>query len=262
MSSVEPTDARHRPPEDAYDALARSLAPRSVLVTGGSSDRSPLVHGLRERHAEVTDIDAHALQTRAATPGSSADGRYDLVICVDPPASPLDEAASLAATLAALSDTILLSLDRVDVAPGQHTAETATDWPRFLAEQDMFRDFAHDAAYLSPSAALYRRSPASPAELVERYEHALHSARVAAEAQVEMLEADRHQLRKEILRVRDLAVGRQAELASALARVEELESLLSRYDNVENRLQHILDSRSWRMTQTVGLPLRKLRGLR
>lgn len=262
MSPVEPTDARNRPPEDACDALVRSLAPRSVLVTGASADRSPLVHGLRERHAEATDIDAHALAARTAPAASSTDGPYDLIVCVDPPALPLDEAASLAATLAALGDTILLSLARVDVAPGQDTPETATDWPRLFAEQGMFRDFAHDAAYFSPSAALYRRSPASPAELVERYEHALHSARVAAQAQVEMLEADRHQLRKEILRVRDLAVGRQAELASALARVEELESLFGRYDNLENRLQDILDSRSWRMTQTIGLPLRKLRGLR
>jgi hypothetical protein len=261
MPPVEPTGGKGRPPEGACDALVRSLGPRSVLVTGGRADRSQLVHGLRDRHAEVTDIDADALRLRASG-GTSVDDRYDLVICIDPPGLPLDEAASLAAAVAVVGDTVLLSLDAPDGAPEHAPPDTATEWPRLLAEQGMFRDFAHDAGYLSPSAMLYRRSSASPAEVVQRYEHALHSVLVESRAQVEMLEADRQQLRKEVLRVRDLAVGRQAELASALARVEELESLFSRYDNLEHRLQDILESRSWRMTQTVGLPLRKLRGLR
>jgi hypothetical protein len=232
-----------------------------VLITGGTADRSPLVHGLRDRDAEVTDIDADVLRVRASA-GSPADDRYDVVVCIDPPGLPPDEAASLAAALAIRSDTVLLSVDRADVTPERDAPETATEWPRLLAEQGMFRDFGHDAAYLSPSAALYRRSSATPAELVGHYERALHDVLVESRAQVDMLEADRHQLRKEVLRVRDLAVGRQAELASALARVEELESLFGRYDNLEHRLQDILDSRSWRMTQTIGLPLRKLRGLR
>jgi len=35
---------------------------------------------------------------------------------------------------------------------------------------------------------------------------------------------------------------------------------IKRYDNVEQRLKAMLESNSWRLTQAVGVPLRRLRG--
>jgi hypothetical protein len=71
-------------------------------------------------------------------------------------------------------------------------------------------------------------------------------------------EAER-QLRKEILRLRDLVVGKDAELATALGRAEELEATIMRYDNLEQQLNAMRGSTSWRLTQALGLPLRKFR---
>jgi hypothetical protein len=67
------------------------------------------------------------------------------------------------------------------------------------------------------------------------------------------------QLRKEVLRMRDLVIGREAELATARGRIEELEAVLGRYSNLEQRLNDVLMSNSWRLTQAAGMPLRKLR---
>ncbi|MDD9372395.1 MAG: hypothetical protein PV358_19895, partial [Acidimicrobiales bacterium] len=50
-----------------------------------------------------------------------------------------------------------------------------------------------------------------------------------------------------------------AELATARGRIEELEAMLGRYANLEHRLNEVLSSNSWRLTQAAGVPLRKLR---
>jgi hypothetical protein len=117
----------------------------------------------------------------------------------------------------------------------------------------------HDAGYLAVDAVLFQRSTPMVADLVQQYEQALVDLRLRAEVDAGRLDAEQQQLRKEVLRTRDLAFGRQAELASALARVEQLESLLARYDNVEQRLHDVLNSRSWRVGQALGLPIRMLR---
>lgn len=64
---------------------------------------------------------------------------------------------------------------------------------------------------------------------------------------------------QEVLRLRDELVGLQAELGQAQGRVAELEALLQRYENLRQRYEAMVASRSWRMTQALGTPLRKLR---
>jgi hypothetical protein len=54
-------------------------------------------------------------------------------------------------------------------------------------------------------------------------------------------------------------IGREAELATALGRLEELQAMLGRYANLEERLNAVLESRSWRLAQAAGLPVRMLR---
>lgn len=78
--------------------------------------------------------------------------------------------------------------------------------------------------------------------------------------EIEALQLERAELHKEILRLRDLVVGRDAELATALGRIEELEAMLGRYVHMEQRLNSVLESRTWRIAHTVSTPLRVLRG--
>src|SRR5690606_40497389 len=68
------------------------------------------------------------------------------------------------------------------------------------------------------------------------------------------------ELRKEILRLRDLVAGAESAAGSARGRVEEMKAELERYVNLEQRLNDILRSRSWRLMWAAGLPLRRLRG--
>jgi hypothetical protein len=238
--------------------LVGLLSPRSVLVTGGDA-RGALADDLRDRDIEVDDVDPAVLQAGPDHAERRQARHYDLVVCLGPLPLPAEGPAELVAAMAASGDAVLFSAETSTDQAAPPTNEHVADWSKAFADHGLFRDFTHDASYLSPAAVLYRPSRPSSATLVQLYERALHDAEEGARAQLEMLEAERQQLRKEILRVRDLAFGRQAELASALARVEQLEGMLGRYDNLEQRLHDMLDSRSWRVTQTIGLPIRMLR---
>jgi flavorubredoxin len=135
----------------------------------------------------------------------------------------------------------------------------------------MLRDFRHDASYVSPWAALYRRQDLSLGDVVLDYDRAWSELRAetlalrtaVAEARRELearsTAAETEELRKEILRLRDLVVGKEAELATALGRVTEMESMIGRYDQVEQRLTAVLGSSSWRIGQAVTRPINALR---
>jgi hypothetical protein len=226
----------------AAETIVQLLTPVTVLVSGAAA--SGLADDLRRHGVEVDD---------AGAAGGSARS-YDLVVHVDSATERDDDAEALVDALAA-GEIVLFSSGGV----GPSSAEGTAGWARLFAEHGLFRDLEHDAGYIAPDAALFRRSTPALAVLVQRYEQALADLRLRADADVARLDAEHRQLRKEILRTRDLAFGRQAELASALARVAQVESTLARYDTLEQRFHDVLNSRSWRFTQTLGLPLRMLR---
>ena len=60
-------------------------------------------------------------------------------------------------------------------------------------------------------------------------------------------------------RLRGLVAGAESPAGAAPGRVEELSAELERYTNLEQRLNALLQSRSWRLVWAAGLPLRKLR---
>ena len=63
-----------------------------------------------------------------------------------------------------------------------------------------------------------------------------------------------------MLRLRDAAIGHEAELATAHGRTAELEDQVGRYASIEDRLDEVLASTSWRLDPGRGRrPLRKLR---
>jgi len=78
--------------------------------------------------------------------------------------------------------------------------------------------------------------------------------------EADALQSELEALDKEVLRLRDALIGKEAELATALGRIEELETTILRFLNMEQRLDSVLQSRSWRLMWAAGAPLRKLRG--
>jgi len=80
-----------------------------------------------------------------------------------------------------------------------------------------------------------------------------------AEADAAAPRDELEECRKEVLRLRDLVTGREAELGEARGRIAELSAELVRYTHLESRLDAVLESNSWRIAQALGAPLRALR---
>jgi SAM-dependent methyltransferase len=271
------------------DSIVSQLSPRRVLDAGCA--KGFLVAALRERGVDASgfDISEYAI---ADAPEDAQDhvhvgsltepieGHYDLITCVEviEHLDPAD-AATAVANLCSATDTILLSSTPGDQDEVTHVnVQPPERWSQLFATNGFFRDFHHEAAYLSPWAALYRRTPASIGDVVLDYDRAWAQLRqetveqrralLALQEQMERipphegLEQEVESLRKEVLRLRDLLMGRDAELGTALGRVTELEEAIHRYANLEQHLDDVLNSRSWRLMWAVGAPLRGLRGLR
>ena len=276
-------------------AIVAQLNPRTVLDAGCA--KGFLVAALRERGVDAVgfDLSEFAISDAPASARSHVrvgsltepiEGTYDLVTCIEviEHLDPADGHTAVA-NLAAASDRLLLSSTPADRDEPTHVnIQPPERWSQMLAAHGMFRDFHHDPSYLSPWAVLYRRGDPTLTELVMDYDRAWSELRVETleqrkailemQEQLEVLHAqvngglemplprppdEREQLRKEVLRLRDLVIGREAELATALGRLEELQAMLGRYANLEERLNAVLESRSWRLAQAAGLPVRMLR---
>lgn len=267
------------------DAIVTQLNPTTVLDAGCA--KGFLVAALRDRGVEAYgfDLSEHAVAdapesakpyVRVGSLTDPIDRTYDLVTCIEviEHLDPAD-ANQAVAHLAAASDRLLLSSTPGDRDEPTHVnIQPPERWSQLFAGRGMFRDFRHDASYLSPWAVLYRRGEPSLVDLVLDYDRAwselraetLEQRRALLDVQAKLDEsrsekphAEIEHLRKEVLRLRDLVIGREAELATALGRVEELDALLGRYANLEQRLDEVLSSNSWRLSQAAGMPLRKLR---
>lgn len=276
-------------------AIVAQLNPRTVLDAGCA--KGFLVAALRERGVDavgfdlsefaISDAPASARpHVRVGSLTEPIEGTYDLVTCIEviEHLDPADGHTAVA-NLAAASDRLLLSTTPSERDEPTHVnIQPPERWSQMLAAHGMFRDFHHDPSYLSPWAVLYRRGDPTLTDLVMDYDRAWSELRVETleqrkailemQEQLEVLHAqinggsqmplprppdEREQLRKEVLRLRDLVIGREAELATALGRLEELQAMLGRYANLEERLNAVLESRSWRLAQAAGLPVRMLR---
>jgi len=271
------------------DAIVTQLNPTTVLDAGCA--KGFLVAALRERGVDAVGFDLSEVAVEGAPEAAKGhvrvgsltepiEGRYDLITCIEviEHLDPAD-AARAVANLSGASDRVLLSSTPADRDEPTHVnIQPPERWSQLFAGNGMFRDFRHDPGYLSPWAVLYRRGEPSLVDLVLDYDRAWSELRVEtleqrkalldmqstieqikSDADLQQLADERNQLRKEVLRLRDLVVGREAELATALGRVEELDAMLGRYTNMEQRLNEVLESNSWRLAQAAALPLRKLR---
>jgi SAM-dependent methyltransferase len=277
------------------DAIVAQLAPKSVLDAGCA--KGFLVAALRERGVDASGFDLSEVAV-AETPEAVRDhvrvgsltepieGRYDLITCIEviEHLDPAD-AATAVANLAAATDRVLLSSTPGDRDEPTHVnIQPPERWSQLFAAHGMFRDFRHDPAYLSPWATLYRRSEPSLVDVVLEYDRAWYALRAdtldqrralldmqaklerlteAAEGvDLRQLTDELADLRQEVLRLRDAAIGRDAELATARGRAAELEAQVARYGPMEGRLIRVLGSRSWRLARAAATPLRKLRARR
>jgi SAM-dependent methyltransferase len=283
------------------ERIVAELGPRKTLDAGCA--KGFLVAALRERgvDAEGFDISDYAVSdvpeaarghVREGSLTQPIEGRYDLVTCIEviEHLDPADATVGVA-NLCAASDAVLLSSTPGDRGEATHVnVQPPERWAQLFALQGFYRDFRHDASYISPWAVLYRRADRTVPELVLDYDRAwselrtetleqrralldmsakfeeLQARPTEAEAQVgelrhtaEHLHAVLEDLNKEILRLRDVAIGKEAELATALGRNAELEAAIGRYANLEARLDAVLASTSWKVMWAAGTPVRKLR---
>ncbi len=283
------------------DRIVAELAPETALDAGCA--KGFLVGALRERgvEAEGFDISDFALadvpeaargHVRVGSLTEPIPGRYDLVTCIEV-IEHLDPADAVAGVtnLCSASDMVLVSTTPGDRGEPTHVnVQQPERWSQLFALQGFYRDFRHEASYISPWAALYRRSKSTIPEIVLEYDRAWSELRqetleqrralLDMSAKFEQLEAAPARqaeevsrlkgelehvhgvlegLNKEILRLRDLTIGKDAELATALGHKAELEAMLGRYANLEGRLNDVLSSTSWKLAWAAGAPVRKFR---
>ena len=274
------------------DRIVRELRPTRLLDAGCA--KGFLVEELRNRGVDAYGIDvseyaisqvhesvAEYCSVRSLT--EPIGERYDLITCIEVVEHmPAADGAAAIGNLTAATDRLLLSTSPFDYGEPTHVnVQPPEQWSALLASRDFIRDLDYDATYLTPWASLYRRSDAALPEVVRAYDrswwrlrHEVHEMRTrllevqndlekltaAAEGvDVRALTDEREQLRKEVLRLRDAAMGHEAELATANGRLEELSTQVERLASTEDRLNEVLGSTSWRLTQAAGAPLRKLR---
>lgn len=272
------------------DNAVRELRPTSVLDAGCAMGF--LVEALRERGVEAWGIDVseYAISqvaepvrefTRVASLTEPLPRRYDLVVCIEvlehiPPA----EVGAAIANLCAASDRILLSTTPDDYAEATHfNVQPPEAWSAALAREGFIREVERDVSYVTPWAALYTRSEKPLEEVVRDYDRSwarlrregdqLRDSLLAAQDRLAELEEraqaaeERPELQREldrrqaeILRLRDLLIGKDAELGLVKGRVAELEDRSMRLVGLKQKL----DARVPGFRRVVSSLMRLLRG--
>ncbi len=255
---------------DVADGIIRDFHPASVLDAGCAMGF--LVEELRKRGVDASgvDISEYAISQvddsvadhcRVASLSEPLGQRYDLITCIEvlehvPPA----ETDLVIANLCAATDRLLLSSTPGDYGEPTHlNVQPPEGWSAKLAAHGFMRDLERDVSYISSWAALYTRREEPQVETVRRYDRSwsrlrrevaeVRASLLDSQQQLAELEAgggvtNRHELleeldqrEKEILRLRDLLIGKDAELGSARGRAAELEARTLRLADAKNKIE-------------------------
>jgi SAM-dependent methyltransferase len=255
---------------DVADGIVRDFHPSTVLDAGCAMGF--LVEELRKRGVDASGVDVSdyaisqvhesaADHCSVASLTEKLTGRYDLITCIEvlehiPPA----ETDVAIANLCAATDRLLISSTPGDYGEPTHLNVLPPEaWAAKLAQQGFIRDLERDVSYLSPWAAFYVRTDEPLAETVRRYDRGwwrlrreateVRSSLLSSQEQLAELEAgggvdhrpglleELDQKNEEILRLRDLLIGMDAELGVARGRVVELEDRSERIENVKTRVE-------------------------
>jgi SAM-dependent methyltransferase len=271
------------------ESIVREFHPSSVLDAGCAMGF--LVEGLCKRGVEASGIDVSeyaisqvhesvAEHCRVASLAEPLPGRYDLVTCIEvlehiPP----EQADTAIANLCAASDRLLISTSPTDFAEPTHlNVQPPEFWSAAFAREGFFREVERDLSYVTPWATLYVRREEPLPETVRRYDRSwwrlrsevqeVRAALLKSQEKLAELEGDKGEDRstmqqeidrqqEEILRLRDLLIGRDAELGAARGQLTALEEQTQRVANVAQRVQ----SRIPRVFRVFGAVLRRLRAL-
>ena len=235
--------------------IVRSLHPSSVLDAGCAMGF--LVEALRRNGVEAWGIDVseyaisqvHESVRDYCSVGSLTDPlprRYDLITCIEVVEHiPAADTPAVISNLCQATDRLLLSTSPFDYGEATHVnVRSPGDWSALLAREGFLRDLNHDASYLTPWAVLYTRTEEPFTETVRRYDEAwwrlrhevsemrsslltlherldgLYGAKAAQRPEF-MVELERS--KEEVLRLRDLLIGKDIELGAISGRLAELE---------------------------------------
>jgi SAM-dependent methyltransferase len=276
--------------EKVADSIVREFHPASVLDAGCAMGF--LVEALRKRGVEAYGIDISeyaiskvhdsvAEHCRVASLAEPLDRRYDLITCIEVVEHiPPEETEAVIANLCAATDRLLLSTTPQDYAEATHlNVRPPEDWSARLAREGFLRDHDHDLSYLTPWATLYVRREEPVPETVRRYDRSwwrlryevseVRRALLEAQDRIAELEDDEGENRpglmkeldrrnEEILRLRDLLIGKDLELGAARGQVAALTHQTQRLTSISSRLQ----SRLPLLMRFVGLAQRAVRSLR
>jgi SAM-dependent methyltransferase len=250
---------------DVADGIVRELRPSSVLDAGCAMGF--LVESLGERGVEAWGVDVSeyaiaqadaSVRERCSVASLTApiERRYDLITCIEvlehvPPA----ETDRAVANLCGATDRLLLSTTPQDYGEPTHlNVQPPEFWSALLAREGFMRDLERDLSFVSPWAALYTRVEEPLPETVRRYDRAWARLRREATEVRGSLLATQERLAKleqagqapgsepdprdeEILRLRDLLIGRDAELGAARGHLAKLEDQSQRVVGAAGRIQ-------------------------
>jgi SAM-dependent methyltransferase len=268
------------------ESIVREFHPGSVLDAGCAMGF--LVEALVKRGVDAHGIDvseyaisqAHESvreRCRVQSLTEPLERRYDLITCIEviehiPP----EDSDAAIANLCAATDRLLLSSTPDDFAEATHlNVQPPEAWSAAMAREGFLRDLDHDLSYITPWTSLYGRRDEPLVETVREYDRAwwrlrreVQEVRAAllrsqeklaeleesgAEGRPELLaELDRRE--EEILRLRDLLVGRDAELGVARGELAQHQEQSRRLLNAAARIQ----SRIPGGMRLGGIALRKL----
>lgn len=254
---------------DVAEGIVRNLHPSSVLDAGCAMGF--LVEALHKRGVEAwgVDISEYAIsrvdesvrdRCRVASLTEPLDRRYDLIACIEvlehiPPA----EADAVLANLCGATDRLLVSTTPDDYSEATHlNVQEPEAWSAALAREGFLRDLDQDLSFLTPWATLYTRREEPLTETVRRYDrswwrmrketHEVRRSLLGAHERISELERaegeDRPALLREIdgrdeeiLRLRDLLIGKDAELGAARGQLAALQLHTQRIASVTERIK-------------------------
>jgi SAM-dependent methyltransferase len=255
---------------EVADGIVRDLHPSSALDAGCAMGF--LVEALRKRGVDASGVDISeyaisqvheslAEHCSVASLTEPLPGRYDLITCIEvlehlPPV----ETDRAIANLCQASDQILFSSTPGDYGEPTHlNVQPPETWAAKFAAQGFIRDLDRDFSYLSPWAALYTRQDEPQAETVRRYDRSwwrlrrevteVRESLLQSQDRLAELEAgggveNRPELlrelddrNEEILRLRDLLIGMEAEMGAVRGRVAELEDRTKPLTSAKHRLE-------------------------
>jgi SAM-dependent methyltransferase len=241
---------------EVADNIVRDFHPTTTLDAGCAMGF--LVEALRERGVDASGIDVSeyaisqvhesvAEHCSVASLTEPLPQRYDLITCIEVLEHlPSAETDAAIANLCAASDALLISSTPEDFGEPTHLNVLPPEsWAAKLAKHGFMRDLDRDVSYVSPWAAFYSRREESQVDTVRRYDRAWYRLRrevdevrkslLQSQENLAELEAaggveirpglleELEQRDQEILRLRDLLVGKELELGRTAGRVAELE---------------------------------------